>query len=477
MRPPPCLLLLLALAGLGAAERTLDEIFQRPFAADAPWNRSIPGNASFAAVPGIGGLGGSVNYAGRWSTAIHRATATDRSAHLYIHPWDLWDQLAAGTVLNAGNPAAVEDALRAASGDTMPFDANFYSTIVRSPPGPRTWPGGLRDIRSAWRNAIRVPSGATPSPDSDGHLAIMQPDGLMLECYAAVVCANGDVVCTMASFSDPAADGSGRENGRTASLVPNYAGQIRRGEIASGRIAHALACTAPAALLAPAAVTPAWAFDTNDGYSGTLPMGTLLALPPALDPAALGLSAQGLVLARAAADYGIYIVDRGGAGITIKAALDADDAVYPAMAADAATIVRHLAAVTAAPQVAIQPAVASVRAGEAVVFAATVTGVPLPTLQWLRDGVPIAGATGSSFSISAVVVGDDGAHVQVVASSAAGAATSADAVLRVAAGGSGSATTGGGGGGGGGACGRGALSLLLPCGLAAMGWRRRRPTR
>ena len=48
-------------------------------------------------------------------------------------------------------------------------------------------------------------------------------------------------------------------------------------------------------------------------------MGALLAIPPSVDIDALGLSTYGKVIARAAQDYGVYVVDRGGSGITFLA--------------------------------------------------------------------------------------------------------------------------------------------------------------
>ena len=49
----------------------------------------------------------------------------------------------------------------------------------------------------------------------------------------------------------------------------------------------------------------------------------------------------------AAQDYGIYVVDRGGdGGVTLKAALDADDALYTDRLKDAEVIVKHLQRVT-----------------------------------------------------------------------------------------------------------------------------------
>src|SRR5262249_12278466 len=124
-----------------------------------------------------------------------------------------------------------------------------------------------------------------------------------------------------ASAIDARGDGTGWWNGRRASMLPSFAGLIRKGEISRGRIPHALAIQAPPAMLTQAAVWPAATFDRNSGYSGTVPMGSLLAIPPDVDIESLGLSTNGRVIAQAAQDYGVYVVDRGGSGIGFLAEL------------------------------------------------------------------------------------------------------------------------------------------------------------
>jgi hypothetical protein len=100
-------------------------------------------------------------------------------------------------------------------------------------------------------------------------------------------------------------------------MLPSFAGLIRTGELRDGRIPHALAAQVPASMLKRAFVWPAYAIDRDAGYSGTLPMGALLAIPPSVDVDDLGLSPLGKVVAHAAQDYGVYVVDRGGSGSTI----------------------------------------------------------------------------------------------------------------------------------------------------------------
>ncbi len=319
------------------------DTFTKPFDLDSVWNRPIPEDANYEPVAGLENRFGGINWNDRWTTFVYKTDTGSRKALLFIHPSSLWRLRHSEAVKAIDNPDLVEAGLRGASVSTNSFPANYYSTTVKSPPGKRTFPEGVVDIHLDWRDEIYVPTEAFfPSPDTDGHLAIWQPDGTVLEVYGAVVCKNGDVIGTMASFSDPTGDGSGRANGRCASLIPNYAGLIREGEVASGSIEHALACTFPAALLAPRAVFPALAFDMNDGYAGTVPMGALLALPQSLDLDSLKLSPGGLVIARAAQCYGIYVVDRGGDGLTLKADQNAKDAVTPTIRDDLTKIVRAL---------------------------------------------------------------------------------------------------------------------------------------
>ena len=342
--PSTIIVIALGLATLPAyAQKGGRDPFLQPFTAESPWNTPIGASAQYQPIKGLETHHGGINYEDRWSAGFYQATTNDRLARLYVHDYTLWNKLAAGTVKTIGNSADVETALRKASGAEPRFPANYYSTTVRSPPGQRTFPASIRSIALAWTNAIYMPTTARPSPDSDANFAVVQPSGLVLECYDAVVCSSGDVICTMASFSDPCSDGTGANNGRCASLLNNYAGLIRKGELADGRIAHALSCTMSRLLLAPQIAWPAYAFDMNDRYEGTVPMGALLAIPPDVDLAKLGLSEKGKVIAQAAQDYGIYVVDRGGdGGITLKAALDADDALYADRWKDAEIIVKNL---------------------------------------------------------------------------------------------------------------------------------------
>ena len=191
-------------------------------------------------------------------------------------------------------------------------------------------------------------------------MAVLQPDGRVLETYATIVLRNGDVVALSASVTNPGGMGDGRARGQTASMIPDYAGLLTDAEAISG-IEHAIAVTVPASLLAPRIAYPAAAFDrdalTNpEPYAGTLPMGARLALPAKFDLAALRLqTATGRTIAAAAASYGFIVVDRGGEGVTLRVQPNGERKVVAlhawdgALHADLRAIFAHLEQVPVAP--------------------------------------------------------------------------------------------------------------------------------
>jgi hypothetical protein len=293
-----------------------------PFDERSPWNHPIGSGAIYAKVPGLESCAASINHDGRWTSAVHIASDSDPEVRLRFGsawgPKSLWEHLKRGG-RNCNNPHSTEQTLIASATSVLPFEGNYYSTIATPDDGRWVLPATFKRASEHYRDTFRLPLGACPSPDSDSLMAVMQPDGWVVDIYAAVVTSEGIVLGTMASYVDARGDGTGRWNGRRASMLPSFAGLIRKGELAAGRIPHALAVQAPASLLRQQAVWPAYAFDRNSRYSGTLPMGSLLAIPPHVDVERLGLSPRGLAIARAAQDYGVYVVDRGGSGISFMA--------------------------------------------------------------------------------------------------------------------------------------------------------------
>jgi hypothetical protein len=82
-----------------------------------------------------------------------------------------------------------------------------------------------------------------------------------------------------------------------------------------------------------------------------------------------------------------------------------------------------------APQITSAPTSRAAAVGASVSFSVSAIGGSL-AYQWRRNGVDIAGATGSSFAL-AVALADDGARFSVVVSNGAGQATSSEALLNV----------------------------------------------
>jgi hypothetical protein len=82
------------------------------------------------------------------------------------------------------------------------------------------------------------------------------------------------------------------------------------------------------------------------------------------------------------------------------------------------------------PFIVTDPAPQSACPGGSVTFTVTAAGVPAPSLQWRRNGSPIAGATGPALTIDPVSAADAGSYDCVV-TNACGTATSAAAALAV----------------------------------------------
>ncbi len=84
-----------------------------------------------------------------------------------------------------------------------------------------------------------------------------------------------------------------------------------------------------------------------------------------------------------------------------------------------------------APTITEQPANATIQVGATATFTVAATGTAPISYQWQRNGAAIAGATGTSYTTPAAVVGDSGAAFRAVATNAYGSATSNAATLTV----------------------------------------------
>ena len=85
---------------------------------------------------------------------------------------------------------------------------------------------------------------------------------------------------------------------------------------------------------------------------------------------------------------------------------------------------------TNAPFFSIHPQSQSRAQGETVTFTVAVTGTPAPTLQWLRNGSPIVGATGTSYSFTASGISNFD-RFSCQATNSSGSVTSQEAIFTI----------------------------------------------
>jgi hypothetical protein len=289
--------------------------YAHPFSSASPWNTPVASYRSVTSAPTTaftGFMPAMSIWPGALGVAMYQAKDSDPTVNLYYNA-NAWINVASGRWKRSGNSAAMEAEIRAGADQKWGgYQGNMYSTTTAD---QSMMPAVFHARESTyWSLQPRVPAGAVPPPDADGHMTVFQPNGWALEMLAPIRMSNGDIVTMFASYTDPTLLGAGDENGRRASMLPNYAGLIRTGELASGHITHALALGVGPEALAKAVVWPATAMDrTTSNYTGPLPMGALLTIPASVDLTKLNLhTAQGKTLAAAMQEYGGYVTDQTG---------------------------------------------------------------------------------------------------------------------------------------------------------------------
>ena len=224
-----------------------------PFATASPWNVPIGTAAQFGGTDDARdvaiadpGLGGTVN-AAAWSQPVYQATTSDGVRHI---DWD---------------------------GQSI---------------------------------AIHVPAGAQISVGEDRNLHIIDPTGTFVdEMYNARMSGSTIQVDNYVRY-DLRGAGFG-QGGVRASGASAVGGLIRTWELQWGTIKHALAFAIPASSQRSGWVWPAQSQDSwaQGIYGGAIPMGSLFAIPRSVNLDSLGLSREGLVIAKALQQYGAYDVD------------------------------------------------------------------------------------------------------------------------------------------------------------------------
>ncbi|MEY1677228.1 hypothetical protein AB4Z55_23940 [Gordonia sp. ABKF26] len=187
---------------------------------------------------------------------------------------------------------------------TNGYGFNIDVASPTDPLGTGTYPGGSF--------THRMPRNARIATGTDASMRII--DGIYAYDYWHTTKVD-DVTYTADFITRTDLRGSGRNAGTRAARFPTAGGLIRTHEVAKGHIPHALCMSIPLSCLKRGFVWPAAAEDANDGahvYSGQVPMGSFFSIPTSVNVSTLGLSPEGLALARSLQDYGVYIGDASG---------------------------------------------------------------------------------------------------------------------------------------------------------------------
>lgn len=191
----------------------------------------------------------------------------------------------------------------------------------------------LRDTKKSKTYKIHIPRDATTTYGTDKHLSVIQPDGrTAFELYKAEK--QSDTAWTSTRVVETDLFSDGLKDGARASSISHLIGLIRTHEVAAKKIPHVLAIGLPDSSLKKGWVWPARSEDTSGNlYSGTVPMGSLFAIPPDVDLSKLDLSPEGLALGRALQDYGAYVLVRASTA-ALFAEPDADATATNRMKSD-----------------------------------------------------------------------------------------------------------------------------------------------
>jgi hypothetical protein len=167
---------------------------------------------------------------------------------------------------------------------------------------------------------IPYATGWEPSPDSDGHMSVIMPDGNFWEFQGM-----NQAVTSAHSAARHSITGNAINTTIDAiSPTPTLAGLIRPEDIAAGVINHGIRAAVPFA--SNQVRSPAIWSDGN--YSGGPPTGAHLWLPRNADLSSLTDPYQKMV-AKAMQEYGIWIGDSGGSfAIPVQSTWD-NNASYP----------------------------------------------------------------------------------------------------------------------------------------------------
>lgn len=160
-----------------------------------------------------------------------------------------------------------------------------------------------------------IPTDAQPSTGTDGAMVVIEPDGSIGEYWQA---ARGGSGWTASWGAVNSVSGSGWGGASTGAGASRLGGVIRVSEISAGLIDHALVVQTDTAC-ADVFRAPALKTDGDSTRSDCLPEGARLQLDPAIDVNRIaGITPGEKAVAQALQRYGAYVIDRGGAPLSVS---------------------------------------------------------------------------------------------------------------------------------------------------------------
>jgi hypothetical protein len=253
------------------------------------------------------------------ATSAHAETRTPAAWPFHASsPWNT----PLGSGAQYGSPAC-DDAVQAETANSLPpwINSEQYSFPIFPASGSNPKKTVYRSARPLLplphgesQGSYAIPLSAQPARGTDRSLIVQEPGGrfdnemwrtylyptwVNVGGFSRHDLVNGDGFAPMHGF--------GIRAGNASAL----GGLIRTWELRAGGIRHALAVSLTQQRMTPSAVPPASHIDRDHrGYTGTIPMGQLFAIPQDTSIAELGLtSAAGHAIAAALQTYGAYVVD------------------------------------------------------------------------------------------------------------------------------------------------------------------------
>ncbi len=178
---------------------------------------------------------------------------------------------------------------------------------------------------------VPIPDGAQANTGSDGVLVIVDPSER--KSYEFWQFSRTTTGVTTSWGAVVSLDGSGWDGvgSSTAAGASRLGGVVRLAELEAGRIPHALVMSIDNSCRAAFRV-PAVKTDGDSARADCTPQGARLELDPDIDLAQIpGLTEGERIIGRALQEYGVYVIDKGGApmAISFELAPDATSASLP----------------------------------------------------------------------------------------------------------------------------------------------------